>query len=282
MTSESNEHTSNSDGAVDGGDANSPYEPKYSEPSFETSSPGTDWEVPASAEGGMGEAAASASAPDASPLMDGQVGEGQSEGQGQFWNEGGPVSGATSNSRPVPPQQQPTGQQGYGQQPYGQQAPGQQAPGQQAPWGPGPQQPYQSGSTHGGMPPQPNYGGPMAISPEFNNPNYLAGPSEQGRSTLQLDYWLSVFFSWIPALIFYLTEKDKNKLMDEHTKELLNFNITRIIVGATMVIPVIGTILGGIASLALFIIAILGAIKGPDEYGNGRLYKFPLAIRFIK
>ena len=122
----------------------------------------------------------------------------------------------------------------------------------------------------------------MAISPEFNNPNYLAGPSEQGRSTLQLDYWLSVFFSWIPALIFYLTEKDKNKLMDEHTKELLNFNITRIIVGATMVIPVIGTILGGIASLALFIIAILGAIKGPDEYGNGRLYKFPLAIRFIK
>ena len=132
------------------------------------------------------------------------------------------------------------------------------------------------------MPPQ-NYAagyGPMATGP--NNPYWLAGPSEQGRSTLVLDYWLSVFFSWIPALIFFLTERDKNRLVDDHTKELLNFSITRVIVGAVMVIPVIGWIIGGIASLALFVLAIMGAMKGPDEYANGRTYQFPLAIRFIK
>ena len=115
-----------------------------------------------------------------------------------------------------------------------------------------------------------------------NNPYWLAGPTNQGRSTLTLDYWLSVFFSWIPALIFFLTEKDKNKLMDEHTKELLNFNITRMIVGIITPIPFIGWIVGGIASLVLFIFAILGAVKGPEEYARGRTYQFPLAIRFIK
>lgn len=267
MTSNTDDQNDTPDESIDAGDTDSHYEPHYSEPSFETSTSREDWEVPASAEGGMGESADQASAPDASPLMDGQVAEAQSEGQGQFWNQGAPISGATSNSQQVPPQQQPYEQQQYGQQP---------------PWDSSPQQPYQSGPNNGGMPPQPHYGGPMAMSPESHNPNYLAGPSEQGRTALQLDYWLSVFFSWIPALIFFLTERDKNKLVDDHTKELLNFNITRIIVGATMVIPVIGTILGGIASLALFVVAILGAIKGPEEYANGRRYQFPLTIRFIK
>ncbi len=107
MTSEPNDQRHDSDSAADGGDVESPYEPHYSEPSFKTSSPNPDWEAPTSADIGLGEPAESASAPDASPLLDDQVDESQSLGQGQFWNEGAPVSGATSNSQPIPPQQQP-------------------------------------------------------------------------------------------------------------------------------------------------------------------------------
>lgn len=115
-----------------------------------------------------------------------------------------------------------------------------------------------------------------------NNPNWLAGPTEAGSNTLQLDYWLSVFFSWIPALIFFLTERGKNQLVDDHTKELLNFNITRMIAYAVFIIPIIGWIIGGIASIALFVVATMGALKGTEEYKNGRTYRFPLSFRFIK
>ena len=194
----------------------------------------------------------------------------------------------TSGDSGAPWQESGSAAPSHNQQPHGasgaaQQAPqGGSGPGQQAPFGAGSGQPYQGGPPMGGMPQQPYGGGyaPMATGP--NNPNWLAGPSEQGHSTLQLDYWLSVFFAWIPALVFFLTERDKNQLVDDHTKELLNFNITRMIVYAVMIIPIIGWILGGLASLALFVIAIMGALKGPEEYKNGRTYRFPVSFRFIK
>lgn len=236
----------------------SEYEPSYSEPHWGTSSTPVDAEIVGD------DAGEHASAPDVSPLTEapGSPGAESTAGSGHGGPGEQPPSGAPHDgwSAQQPPQGQP-------------------APGQQGAWG-APSQQYQQ-PPMGGMPPQPHAGyGQMAAG--SNNPNYLAGPSEQGRNTLQLDYWLSVFFSWIPALIFFLTERDKNKLVDDHTKEILNFSITRVIAGAVMVIPVIGWILGGIASIALFVVAILGALKGPEEYDNGRPYQFPLTLRLIK
>ncbi len=280
MSSDAEDQSAKPDETVDGDDTNRPYEPHYSEPSFTTSSPDSDWTVPSPAGSAMDESAADASAPDASPLMDEQVPGPQRGQQGEYWNEGGPVSGATSNSQPVPPQPQSFGGQGYGQQ-----HPSQPAPGQQGSWGASPQQPHQSGPASGGMPFQSPYGGPMSMGAGATNPYQQAGSFEQGRNTLQLNYWLSAFFTWIPALIFYLTEKDKNRLVDEHNKELLNFNILRgIVVVATFVLSftLIGGVLGTIASIALFILALMGAVKGPEEYAAGRTYKFPFTYPFIK
>ncbi|RMB60119.1 DUF4870 domain-containing protein [Tessaracoccus antarcticus] len=229
------------------------------------------------------ESAPHASAPDATPLLDASLGDapsatGTDEAPEAKWWETGQNIG--SSAAPQPPY-------GQGQQPpYGNPAQGQQAPwaggpgaGQQSPY---PGQNYQAGPPMGGMPQQPYTGGYAPMPTGQNNPNWLVGPTEQGRSTLQLDYWLSVFFSWIPSLIFFLTERDKNQLVDEHTKELLNFNITRVIVGAVTAIPIVGWIVGGIGSIVLFVMAIIGAMKGTEEYGNGRVYRFPLTFRFIK
>lgn len=216
-----------------------------------------DWEISGTNDTAMGDAAAHASAPDASPLMDGQVSDGSSAGTNQFWNDGSAISGNAPASAQVPRQQPPELQ--IPQQPQG----------QPAPWS-------------GGMPQQAHTGDRMSMSPGSNNPHYLAGPTPQGQNTIQLDYWLSVFFSWIPSLIFFLTERDKNKLVDEHTKELLNFSITRMIVGAFMIVPFIGWVIGGIASLVLFVMAIMGAMKGPEEYANGRPFQFQYTFRFIK
>lgn len=249
------------------------YEPSYSEPNYGTTHPDGEWQLPETSEPVSDDDTTHASPPDSTPLT-------------------GQDSSVAPESAPAPEpavaawwetgQNSPAG--GGGATSYGEQPPYSQGPppgGQGGQWNPQGQQ-YQGGPPMGGMPPQPYTGGYAPMSTGPNNPNWLAGPSEQGRSTLQLDYWLSVFFSWIPALIFFLTEKDKNRLMDEHTKELLNFNITRIIVGAVAAVPIIGWIVGGIGSIVLFVMAILGAMKGPDDYANGRTYQFPLTFRFIK
>ena len=129
--------------------------------------------------------------------------------------------------------------------------------------------------------PPPGYGVPAGYGPQMN-PAYNAGPNPAAVDNLKLNYWLSVFFSWIPALIFMLTEKDKNELLDDHLKENMNFQITRVIAWAIVVIPVIGWAVGGLASIVLFVFAIMGAMKAPDEYLAGRAYRFPFAIRIIK
>lgn len=174
-----------------------------------------------------------------------------------------PQSGPSADPYGQPGQQQPGG---YGQ------------PGQQQPGGygqPGQQQP-------GGFGQQPGYGAAPSPYAGQMNPAYNGPPAEAAANTLTLNYWLSVFFSWIPALIFFLTEKDKHALMDDHLKENMNFQITRVIAGAVTIVPVIGWLVGGIASIVLFVFAIIAALKAPDEFRAGRSYRFPFAIRVIK
>lgn len=72
--------------------------------SSEGSSSADEWKVPVSAESGMDEPAGSASAPDPSPLL-GQDNDAPIDGVNRFWSEGGTISGTTSNSQRVPPQQ---------------------------------------------------------------------------------------------------------------------------------------------------------------------------------
>lgn len=128
-------------------------------------------------------------------------------------------------------------------------------------------------------------------------PAQPAANPEQGYTTLTLNYWLSVFFSWIPALIFYFVEKGKNSVIDEHNRVNLNFQLVRTIVGvAAAIIP---TILGWIpfigwflalivglalwvASIVLFVFAIIAAVKAPEEARAGRIYKFPFNLELVK
>jgi uncharacterized Tic20 family protein len=128
-------------------------------------------------------------------------------------------------------------------------------------------------------------------------PAQPAANPEQGYTTLTLNYWLSVFFSWIPALIFYFVEKGKNSVIDEHNRVNLNFQLVRTIVGvAAAIIP---TVLGWIpfigwflalivglalwvASIVLFVFAIIAAVKAPEEARAGRIYKFPFNLELVK
>lgn len=136
----------------------------------------------------------------------------------------------------------------------------------------------------------------MTTQPPTQQPSGASDPNA-AITTLTLNYWLSVFFTWIPALIFYIIERGKNATVDAHNRANLNFQILRTIVGVAAglipvilgVIPYLGGILGGLvgfvlwaASVVLFVFAIIAAVKAPVEARAGREYKYPFNIEFVK
>lgn len=136
----------------------------------------------------------------------------------------------------------------------------------------------------------------MTTQPPTTPAGAGAGDANAAITTLTLNYWLSVFFSWIPALIFFFTEKGKSSLIDAHNRANLNFQIVRTIVAFAFIIPnifggipAIGWIFSVLLSLVLwvltillFVFAIIAAVKGPEEARAGREYKYPFNIEFIK
>ena len=147
------------------------------------------------------------------------------------------------------------------QQPVPPQQPQYEAPPQQPQYKAPPQQPQYQQPPAGYA--QPGYAQPAAVNPVGN---------------LQLNYWLSVFFVWIPALIFFLVDKDKGngRLRQLHVANL-NFSLLRTIVYVAtfvlMVIPYIGWLIAlllWIGQIVLFVFHIIAAAKVAQAYQNGQ------------
>ncbi|QIM17788.1 DUF4870 domain-containing protein [Leucobacter coleopterorum] len=168
---------------------------------------------------------------------------------------------------PVPPAAQPAAPQ----------QPQYQVPPQQPQYQTPPQQPQ------GGYAPPPAPGG------------YAQPPISDPVSNITLNYWLSVFFSWIPALIFYLIEKDKgNAQVRAYHADNLNFTLLRIgtviaayIVGFILLFipyvgPVISIILIWAGILVPFIFHIIAAAKAPESFRRGEKPPFIFNIQMIK
>lgn len=186
---------------------------------------------------------------------------------------------------PQVPSGQPMSEPGVPQAPQPPQAP--IPPQQQAPVPP--QQPqYQ-------QPPQaPQYqqpaGGQVPPGGYQQQQPYAQQPIADPVSNITLNYWLSVFFTWIPALIFFLIEKDKgNQQAYAYHRDNLNFSLLRIgVVVATyilMIIPYLGWILGillWIGSVVLFVFHIMAAAKATDAFRRGEKAPFSFNIPLIK
>ena len=103
------------------------------------------------------------------------------------------------------------------------------------------------------------------------------GAADPAVSNITLNYWLSVFFSWIPALIFWLIDKDKgNQRATAFHVSNLNFSLLRVGVGVVgwilAMIPYVGwlfAIILWLGMLVLFVFHIMAAVKAADEYRNG-------------
>ncbi len=102
MRSQRHKSTNDENGPMNHGVEGNPDEPA-TEPGSATST-SAEWKVPTSTEPATDEPAGHASAPDASPLLE-QEDADPTGGSDGFWREGGAISGKTSNSQQIPPQQ---------------------------------------------------------------------------------------------------------------------------------------------------------------------------------
>lgn len=102
----------------------------------------------------------------------------------------------------------------------------------------------------------------------------IDGPSDTGKVLAGLGY---IF--WPVALIAILIEPYKNeKFVRYHAVQALGLAIAGIVIGVIANIPVLGWILGMVAGIALFVLAIMGAIKA----FQGQYYELPVVYGLVK
>lgn len=90
-----------------------------------------------------------------------------------------------------------------------------------------------------------------------------------------------IVFGFLPALIIWLVFRQRSRMVDDHSKEALNFQLTLLIAYvAGMVLTVI--LVGPLIALAAWICAIIFGVLAAMAANSRRPYSYPLSIRFIK
>ncbi len=104
-------------------------------------------------------------------------------------------------------------------------------------------------------------------------------PATSDEKTLGLLAHIITFISaFIGPLIIYLLKKDDSAFVASHAKESLNFQITMALATIVLIISIVGLFLLWLVGLIVLVLVIVATIKASE----GKLYRYPLTIRFIK
>lgn len=104
--------------------------------------------------------------------------------------------------------------------------------------------------------------------------------SQDSKNMAILIWILTIFFGFIPGLIFFLTKKDDAYVQDQ-AKEALNWSITATVVyvaGLILSVILIGFLVIAAVGIAQLVFCIMGAIAT----SNGKEFRVPFAVRLIK
>ena len=107
-------------------------------------------------------------------------------------------------------------------------------------------------------------------------PDYI--PTSDEKTMAILSHILTLVAPILAPLIIYLIKKDESKFITFHAKESLNFQITVMIVVIGLLITIIGILVIWLVGIAALVFVIIATIKASE----GKLYKYPFSIRFIK
>ncbi len=104
---------------------------------------------------------------------------------------------------------------------------------------------------------------------------------DQESKNMALLIWIgTIFFGFIPGLVFYLVKKDDPYVVDQ-AKEALNWSITALIGYAAGVLLTM-ILIGVLVLFALGVCHLIFCIMGAVACSGGKDFKVPYALRLIK
>lgn len=104
--------------------------------------------------------------------------------------------------------------------------------------------------------------------------------SQDSKTQAQLVWILTIFFGFIPGLIFFLIKKDDEYVLDQ-SKEALNWSITFVIgyiIGVILTFIAVGVLVILALGIAHLVFCIMGAVAA----SSGKPFRVPFAIRLVK
>ncbi|MGE4543234.1 MAG: DUF4870 domain-containing protein [Pedobacter sp.] len=111
--------------------------------------------------------------------------------------------------------------------------------------------------------------------------NAQTGTMNQESKNMALLIWIgTIFFGFIPGLVFYLIKKDDPYVMGQ-AKEALNWSITAaigLVIGGILTVILIGFLV----VLAIWVGNLVFCIMGAVACSNGKDFKVPYTLRLIK
>lgn len=103
-------------------------------------------------------------------------------------------------------------------------------------------------------------------------------PTSDEKNLALISHIITIVSSFIAPLIIYLLKKDESGFVAAHAKESLNFQITVFIVCFILAITIIGLLIVWLIAILALIFVIVATIRASE----GKLYRYPFSIRFIK
>lgn len=88
----------------------------------------------------------------------------------------------------------------------------------------------------------------------------------------------AIFFEFFAPIIGYLFLKDKGPFVSHHAKESLNFSITVLLITIVLAISIIGWAIIWAVPAYWVICRVFAAL----QTSQGKFFKYPLTIRFVK
>ena len=109
----------------------------------------------------------------------------------------------------------------------------------------------------------------------------LLTPTSEEKTMAILSHILCIVAGFLAPLIIYLVKKDESAYVTAHAKESLNFQLTVLIayvICFILMFVLIGILLIWLVMIANLVLVIMATIKASE----GKLYKYPFSIKFIK
>jgi uncharacterized Tic20 family protein len=103
-------------------------------------------------------------------------------------------------------------------------------------------------------------------------------PTSDEKTMAVLAHVLTFVASILAPLIIYLVKKNESPFVEAHAKESLNFQISVLLICIVLLITIIGVLFIWVVGILAMVLVIVATIKASE----GKLYRYPFTIRFIK